>query len=168
MADRSGGLSFAQGSELLCQFCARRRAESRVDGALELREQTVGALVCGATAVGDGGANRPAVVGIRHPRNEAVGLEPINELRDVRLAAAVPFRQMGQRQWLGGQHQVAECAKFGERQTDLGEGAFGTRFHGAGGVEEEEGEGAPGRGGSAATVGHAEGPKMSRGAANLN
>ena len=142
-----------------CQFCARRRTESRVDGVLELREQTVGALVRGAAAVGDGGADGPAVVGICHPGDEAVGLEPINELRDVRLAAAVPFRQMGQCEGLGGEHQVPECAKFGERQTHLGEGAFGTRFHSAGGVEEEEGEGAPGRGGSAATVRHAEGPE---------
>lgn len=123
-----------------CQFCARRRAEPRVDGVLELREQSVGALVGGAAAIGDGGADGPAVVGIRHPSHEAVGLQPIDELCDVRLAAAVPFRQMGQREGLGGERQVPERAKFGKREAHLGEGALGTRFHGAGGVEEEEGE----------------------------
>lgn len=148
----SAPLPLAQRPKLARQLGSRGGAKPGVEGALELREKHVGALVGSATALGDGGANRPAVVRIGNASDEAVRLEPIDELGDVRLAAAMPLRQMGERKRFGGEHEVAKRAELGERETDLGQGAFGTRLHGASGVEQEEGECAPRRRGGAATV----------------
>ena len=83
---------------------------------------------------------------------DAVGLEPVNELRDVRLAAAVPLRQLRQREGLGSKHQVPKRAELGERKPDAGQRAFGTRFHSARGVEEQQREGASGGLGGAGAV----------------
>lgn len=84
-----------------------------------------------------------------------MGLEPIDELRDVRLAATLALGELRERERFGREHEVPERAELGERKADLGEGAFRTGLDGAGGVEEEEGEGAF-RHGAATLVGHGE------------
>src|SRR5689334_20507161 len=64
-------------------------AQAGVKSALVLGEEPRGALVCGAALRGDRRADGAAVVRISDASDVAVGLEAIDQLRHVRLAARV-------------------------------------------------------------------------------
>src|SRR5262249_51872914 len=97
---RVGSVSaLAQRLQVPSEDSARVGAESSVELTFVLGEDVTGALVRYPAILGDGRAYRPPVLGISHALHESVGLQPVDELRDVRLSAAVPFSQLreGQR-----------------------------------------------------------------------
>jgi hypothetical protein len=64
----------------------------------------------------------------------------------------VPFSELGQRERLGREHQMAERAELGEGEADLAEGALRPSLDRTGGVEEQQSQGTARYG--VATVGH--------------
>ncbi len=149
---RCGAASpFAERAKSGGQLRSRTRTESLVERALVIGKENVGPVVRGTTGVRDCRSDRAAVIRIGHPAHEAIGLEPVDELRDVGPPATVPLSELRERERLGGQHEVPERSELGEREARRGERPLGARFDGSRRVEEEEGEGAPARG---IAVGH--------------
>ena len=145
-------LHFPERAQLASQLGAGAGAETGVEGTFDLRQQHVRAIVGGAATLRDGCTDRAAIIGVGNPSHEAIGFEPIDKLRDIGLATAVSLREMRKRERLRGEHEVAQRAELGERKAYLSQGDFGTRLHGAGGVEQKQCEGASGGGGGAATI----------------
>src|SRR5215208_1879766 len=73
------------------------RAQAAKEGTFGLLLQ-LDALHTGASARrGEDGETRPPIVRIRLAFDESIGLEPIDELRDVRLHAGEPLGELAER-----------------------------------------------------------------------
>ena len=75
--------------------------------------------VCDSPGLGQHRQSGSAVVRIARPAYEAVGLEAIDQLRDVRLDAGKAFGQLAERERLAGFGQPIERGELRERKADV-------------------------------------------------
>jgi hypothetical protein len=93
------------------------RLERRVQLALRVVERALGSGMTRSTLGGQLGPDRPAIARIVGPDDELVGLEPIDELRDVGANAGGMLRERAQGKRLDGFDELSEHAEFRHRQS---------------------------------------------------
>ena len=146
VGQRSGWSALPQRQQLAHEFRAGCWTEARVERLLVLGENATRTLVRRAAILSDGGSDRPPVVRVGHARHVPIRFQPIDELGDVGLSAAVALRELGERERLLRQDEMAKRAELRERQADIGEEALSARLHGARRVEQQERDRATGAG----------------------
>ena len=90
--------------QLASELSARCGTKPVIERLFVIGQQGGSALVCRTPVRCDGRANRATVIRIRCTSNEAISLEPIDDLRHIRLPAAVALGELGQAEGLGGEH----------------------------------------------------------------
>lgn len=133
-----GALRLAQRHELTGEQRPHVRTELIVQRALLFGEYRVGPLVRRAALPGRGSANRSPVRRIGSALGEALSLQPVDELGDVGLAAAVTLCELRESDRLGSLHQMPQRPELCEREPDRAKRGFRARFDRACGVEEQQ------------------------------
>ena len=119
----------------LIAFFVREGTEQLALGDLEDLQS---ARMRGAPRVREHGQARSPIGRVGGAADEAVGLEPIDELRDVRLHAREPIRELPEREGAAGFGEPPKRGELREREAHFAEPRFDATLEGAGGVQHGE------------------------------